>query len=64
MAGKMGFSLLPIEAYEAEFVRILPPIHYDPFDRLLIAQAVLNQCILMTRDANIPHYPNVRDFSR
>jgi PIN domain nuclease of toxin-antitoxin system len=35
----------------------LPPIHKDPFDRLLIAQANVEDAILMTRDPMISRYP-------
>ena len=38
-AGIAGFAAVPIESPEAEYMRILPRIHGDPFDRLLIAQA-------------------------
>jgi PIN domain nuclease of toxin-antitoxin system len=35
---------------------LLPDHHKDPFDRLLIAQAVNNNVIIVTRDRNIPRY--------
>ena len=35
----------------------LPAIHADPFDRLLIAQAIEESLTLVTRDAQIRHYP-------
>jgi PIN domain nuclease of toxin-antitoxin system len=35
----------------------LPPIHKDPFDRLLIAQAIVEGITLLTADATIARYP-------
>ncbi len=35
----------------------LPPIHLDPFDRMLIAQAQSEQLTLITRDPEIHKYP-------
>ena len=34
----------------------LPPLHKDPFDRILICQAIESQCLLMTDDAAILAY--------
>lgn len=34
----------------------LPPIHKDPFDRLLIAQASVESCTFVTTDSDIPRY--------
>jgi PIN domain nuclease of toxin-antitoxin system len=34
----------------------LPPHHKDPFDRLLIAQAVNQQCVLVSRDTAVQAY--------
>ena len=57
-----GFSVLPIDPPEAEYVRVLPKIHSDPFDRLLIAQALLGTRILITRDEAFKHYPGIQIF--
>lgn len=35
----------------------LPPIHQDPFDRILIAQAICENITLLTSDAEIAKYP-------
>jgi len=35
----------------------LPPIHRDPFDRLLVAQALVEGLTLVTRDAQLVEYP-------
>jgi PIN domain nuclease of toxin-antitoxin system len=37
----------------------LPPIHRDPFDRLLIAQAVHEGAVLLTAERTLAHYGNV-----
>jgi len=57
-----GFSVLPIDAPEAEYVRLLPRIHSDPFDRLLIAQALLSSRIVITRDDVFANYPGIQVF--
>ena len=61
-AGIAGFRTLSIEALEAEYMRRLPRIHGDPFDRLLIAQALLHGRILVTRDAVFLRYPGAQVF--
>jgi PIN domain nuclease of toxin-antitoxin system len=61
-ATQASFSILPIDAPEAEYVRRLPNFHKDPFDRLLIAQALLQNRIVMTRDAVFHEYPGVHVF--
>jgi len=52
-----GFDIIPITANESLSVADLPLIHQDPFDRLLIVQAKLNDMILITRDETIVKYP-------
>lgn len=51
-----GFKLLPITGQHAAGVAKLPPLHKDPFDRLLIAQAVCEPMILLTNDTAIAGY--------
>ena len=45
-----GFVELPVAAAAASRVSTLPPIHRDPFDRLLIAQAIHEPARLLTSD--------------
>jgi PIN domain nuclease of toxin-antitoxin system len=45
-----GFNHLPIFGQHAAKVKELPPIHKDPFDRLLVAQARFEPMILLTDD--------------
>lgn len=47
--------LLPTE-FDAEAIKALPDIHKDPFDRLLIAQAIENNLTIVTTDSKIPQY--------
>jgi PIN domain nuclease of toxin-antitoxin system len=51
-----GFSELPIEVSHAVASAELPGHHRDPFDRLLIAQAQLEQMTLVARDDRIDLY--------
>jgi PIN domain nuclease of toxin-antitoxin system len=41
-------------------VYALPPLHKDPFDRILIAQAMAEELELMTTDGEIPRYASTR----
>ena len=51
-----GFSKLPISLYHGQLAGQLPPIHRDPFDRMLVAQAQSEGLILITADETIPQY--------
>ncbi|CAN5605725.1 type II toxin-antitoxin system VapC family toxin [soil metagenome] len=48
---------LPITGEHAATVAILAPIHKDPFDRLLIAQAIVEGITLLTVDTAVASYP-------
>lgn len=50
-------QMLPIRSTAIEKLKELPEIHRDPFDRLLIAQALDAGFALVTRDKIIPQYP-------
>ena len=52
-----GWQELPIEASHALVVRQLPPLHRDPFDRLLLAQAQVEGMLLLTADSQLSRYP-------
>lgn len=47
---------LAITSDHVLMVASLPPIHQDPFDRILLAQARSESLLLLTLDANIRHY--------
>ena len=51
-----GFSELPITALHAARVAALPDHHRDPFDRMLIAQALHEPLHLLTADAALRRY--------
>ena len=51
-----GYQLVPVSAEQAAFVETLPPIHSDPFDRILVAQAICEPMRLLTHDQNIACY--------
>lgn len=51
------FRELPITWRHAIDAGRLPPIHRDPFDRMLVAQAQCEGLTLATRDASIHRYP-------
>ena len=51
-----GFKELPVRAAHAAHVANLPLLHADPFDRLLIAQAVTEPLRLLTADAGLASY--------
>ena len=50
------YLLLDITVEHAHHVGSLPPVHRDPFDRLLISQAQLEGLTLVTRDAVFRDY--------
>ncbi len=52
-----GYEELPVLGQHAVSVDVLPAIHKDPFDRLLIAQAIVEGITLLTADAAIARYP-------
>jgi PIN domain nuclease of toxin-antitoxin system len=56
---QMDFAELALTWAAAELVEQLPLIHRDPFDRLLIGQAIEHQLTLITADSTILQYPNV-----
>lgn len=51
-----GYELLDITALHAASVETLPSLHADPFDRLIVAQALAEPLRLMTRDAMLARY--------
>ena len=50
-------ELLPIELRHVLALADLPAVHKDPFDRLLIAQAVAENAVLVSNDPFIGQYP-------
>ncbi len=52
-----GYSELPIGSRHAVAIGSLPPIHKDPFDRMLVAQAMVEGITLLTADTMVVQYP-------
>lgn len=54
-----GFVQLPITWTHARQLRHLPMLHRDPFDRMLVAQAISEPLHLLTRDAALAAYTDL-----
>jgi PIN domain nuclease of toxin-antitoxin system len=54
--GELGFIHLAIEWEHAWAAGRLPNIHRDPFDRMLVAQAIVERLTIVSRDADIARY--------
>jgi PIN domain nuclease of toxin-antitoxin system len=52
-----GYIELPVTSQHAVSIDSLPPLHKDPFDRLLLAQALTEGIILLTGDTRLARYP-------
>lgn len=52
-----GYSELPIVSDHVVATESLPPIHRDPFDRVLVAQATVEGITLLTTDTLLSQYP-------
>lgn len=51
-----NMQVLPIDLHHTLAVATLPPLHRDPFDRLLVAQARAESLTLITADESIRQY--------
>jgi PIN domain nuclease of toxin-antitoxin system len=52
-----GYAELPVTGQHAVNIDSLPPLHKDPFDRLLLSQATSEGITLVTGDAQLARYP-------
>lgn len=52
-----GYSELPIRSDHVIAIESLPPIHKDPFYRILVAQATVEGITLLTGDPRVAQYP-------
>ena len=52
-----GYGELPIISDHVVATESLPPIHKDPFDRILVAQATVEGVTLLTIDSQVSQYP-------
>jgi len=51
-----GYVELPVTSQHAVIIDALPPLHKDPFDRLLVAQAQIDELTMITADEAIRAY--------
>jgi PIN domain nuclease of toxin-antitoxin system len=56
-AEAVGIEELPVSARHARRAADLPPLHRDPFDRMLVGQALEEGLVIVTRDALVRQYP-------
>lgn len=52
-----GYQELAVTSQHAVSVDLLPPLHKDPFDRILLAQAMTEGITLLTADRQVSQYP-------
>ena len=52
-----GYEELAVTGAHAAAVAALPPLHRDPFDRMLVAQALVEGVTLVTADPGLAGYP-------
>ncbi|MBP1886118.1 type II toxin-antitoxin system VapC family toxin [Sinorhizobium mexicanum] len=52
-----GYEELPVSSAHAVEIDQLPPIHKDPFDRILVAQSIVEGVTLLTTDEIVGKYP-------
>jgi len=55
-----NWEVMPVTLHHTWQLEQLPPLHKDPFDRLLIAQALTENLVLATRDPLICAYPDLK----
>jgi len=53
---KNDFTVLPVSLQHSVKVFDLPQIHRDPFDRMLISQAIFEELVIITNDKMINNY--------
>lgn len=58
-AEQAGIKILPLQITHCQKLLDLPPIHRDPFDRMLIAQSITESLPLLTHDATLASYPEL-----
>lgn len=56
---EMGFLELAVAGAHTEKLASLPPLHMDPFDRMLVAQSLAETLVLLTNDATLAGYGDV-----
>ena len=59
----MGIQIVDITIEDCVCLRDLPLIHRDPFDRMLISHAMVENMPLVSHDQSIQKYENLRFFT-
>jgi PIN domain nuclease of toxin-antitoxin system len=54
---RFGFASLPIDEASALHIAKLPRLHTDPFDRMLVSQAIVHGLTIVTSDPLVTQYP-------
>jgi len=54
---KIGFKKIDLKINHIEQIELLPFIHKDPFDRILISQAITENLTILSKDENFEKYP-------
>lgn len=54
-----GYAEIAITSTHALAIKDLPPLHRDPFDRMLLAQSRVEGLVLLTVDAAVLRYPGL-----
>lgn len=54
--GKEQLEILSIKPLHLDNIQLLPQIHGDPFDRLIISQAMTENLVIITKDGMLPQY--------
>ena len=49
-------EVLPVRVAHVDRLDDLPEFHKDPFDRMLVAQALTEECALLSRDSGLARY--------
>ncbi len=52
-----GYGELPVTSAHTLMLDTLPPLHKDPFDRILVAQCIAEGITLLTADPLVAQYP-------
>jgi PIN domain nuclease of toxin-antitoxin system len=55
--GEKRFTELPVRVRHVRALRDLPDLHRDPFDRMLVAQAIADNLVIVTADSQVRAYP-------
>lgn len=57
---ELTIHMLPISVKHIDRMKLLPMVHKDPFDRIIIAQAAIENMTLITRDSIISQYKDIK----